>query len=109
MGLRSARHCSSVAIKALENNTFSSQTLQQYHALWSKDIGRELRMGMKFRKVFTRLSDKQLDKYIQKLNTKKIIEAINTYGDIDYPSKLAFPLLKASPSLIKALLPFNRF
>jgi hypothetical protein len=25
---------------------------------------------------------------------------INTYGDIDYPSRLALPLLRASPSLL---------
>jgi hypothetical protein len=55
---------------------------------------------MRFRRIFTRLSDSQFNKYLEKLNTQKAIDAINTSGDIDYPSRLAFPLLKAAPSLL---------
>jgi digeranylgeranylglycerophospholipid reductase len=55
---------------------------------------------MRFRKIFTSLTDTQLNKYLEKLNNKKTIDIINTYGDIDYPSRLALPLVKASPSLL---------
>jgi hypothetical protein len=55
---------------------------------------------MRFRRIFTRLTDSHFNKYIEKLNTQKTIDTINTYGDIDYPSHLALPLLKAVPSLL---------
>ena len=102
-GLTCANHCSTVAIEALQTNNFTSQFLKNYHKLWTADIGRELNLGMKFRKIFKRLTDKQFDKYIEKFQDLKITKTISEYGDIDYPSKLVKPLLKKAPSLLKLL------
>ncbi|MEA2055605.1 MAG: NAD(P)/FAD-dependent oxidoreductase [Candidatus Thermoplasmatota archaeon] len=102
-GLVCAGSCSFIAMTALEKNTFSSQFLKKYHSLWHSRIGRELNMGMKFRNVFKGLTDKQFDNYIQQFNDPKILEVINKYGDIDFPSKLIMPMIKRSPSLIKML------
>ena len=102
-GLLCASHCSYVALEALYKNDFSSKFLGKYHKLWSADIGRELYLGMKFRRIFKRLSDEQIDKYIRKFQNPKITQIISKHGDIDYPSKLVKPLLKKTPSLIKLL------
>ncbi|UCF12331.1 MAG: NAD(P)/FAD-dependent oxidoreductase [Thermoplasmatales archaeon] len=102
-GLLCAQCCSSVALEALELNDFNKQVLNKYHKSWSKEIGKELSLGMKFRTIFKNFNDKQHDRYIKKFNNKKTIDTINKYGDIDYPSKLAIPLLKNSPSLLKLL------
>jgi flavin-dependent dehydrogenase len=102
-GLVCANFCSSVAIEALEKNNFSSQLLKNYHKLFTKEIGRELKMGMKFRSIFKRLSDKQFDKYITRFQNPKIVEIINNYGDIDYPSILVKHLIKKIPTLLKLL------
>ena len=102
-GLLCGSYCSSVAIDALQKNNFTSQFLKKYHKLWSADIGMELYMGMKFRKLFKSLTDQQMDKYIEKFQNPKITEVISKYGDIDYPSKLVKPLLRKTPSLIKLL------
>jgi hypothetical protein len=55
---------------------------------------------MRFRRIFNNLTDRQFNKYIEKLHKQKIIDTINTYGDIDYPSRLALPLLRTTPSLL---------
>jgi len=102
-GLLCASHCSTIAIEALQKNDYNSQLLKKYHKLWSADIGRDLNLGMKFRKIYKNLTDKQMDKYIEKLQNPKIIEIISKYGDIDYPSKLVKPLLKKMPTLLKLL------
>jgi len=102
-GLLCGNHCSTVSIEALQKNDFSSKFLKKYHKLWSADIGRELYLGMKFRKVFKNLRDKQFDKYIEKFQNPKITDIISKYGDIDYPSKLLKPLLKKIPSLLRLL------
>ena len=102
-GLVCAKHCSNVSIDALEKSNFNSQFLKKYHKLWSADIGRELNLGMKFRKIFKNFSDKQFDKYIEKFQNPKITDIITKYGDIDYPSKLIKPMLKKIPSLLKLL------
>ena len=100
-GLLCANHCSSVTIEALQKREYTSRILKKYHKLWSDDIGRELYLGMKFRKIYKRLSNKQFDKYIEKFQNPKISEIITKHGDIDYPSKLIKPLLKKTPSLLK--------
>jgi digeranylgeranylglycerophospholipid reductase len=102
-GLLSASHCSKVAIDALQKNNFSSQYLKKYHKLWYADLGKELYLGMKFRKIFKNLSDNQMDKYIKKFQDPKITEIISEHGDIDYPSKLVRPLLKKTPTLIRLI------
>ena len=102
-GLLCANYCVSVGLDALEKNDFSQNALRRYHKLWTSDIGRELYLGMKFRSIFKRLSDEQLDKYIQKFQNPKITKIISEYGDIDYPSKLVKPLLKNVPSLLKLI------
>jgi digeranylgeranylglycerophospholipid reductase len=102
-GLLCANNCSSVALEALQKNDFTNDLLKKYHKLCTNEIGKELKLGMKFRKIFKNLTDEQLDKYIIKFQNTKITGTISTYGDIDYPSKLAKPLLKNLPSLIKFL------
>jgi digeranylgeranylglycerophospholipid reductase len=102
-GLLSANHCAKVALDALQKNNFSSQFLKKYHKLWYADLGMELFLGMKFRKIFKNLSDNQMDKYIKKFQDPKISEIISEYGDIDYPSKLVKPLLKKTPTLIRLI------
>ena len=72
-GLLCASHCSKVAIDALEKDDYTSQFLKKYHKLWNADIGRELYLGMKFRKIYKNLSDKQMDKYIEKFQNPKIL------------------------------------
>lgn len=102
-GLLCANHCANVTIEALEKQIFSTSLLKKYHKKWYKEIGRELYMGRKFRRVFSKLSDQQMDKYLKKFQNKKIRDVINQYGDIDHPSKLLKPLIKKTPSLLKLL------
>jgi len=99
-GLLCAGHCCTIAEDAFQKQRFDEEFLQRYHATWTKEIGRELSLGMRFRNIFIHLTDNQFNKYLEKLNTKKSIDSITTYGDIDYPSRLAFPLLKTAPSLL---------
>lgn len=100
-GLLSANHCADVAVESLEKNDFSSTALKKYHKLSSKDLIKELNRGMTFRTVFKKLSDDDFDKYLSKFNNQKIVDVINKYGDIDYPSRLVNPLIKKNPAIIK--------
>jgi geranylgeranyl reductase family protein len=99
-GLLCATHCSNIAEDAFQKQHFDEEFLQRYHTKWTKEIGRELSLGMRFRTLFTSLTDAQFNKYLEKLNKQKTIDIINTYGDIDYPSRLALPLIKTVPSFL---------
>jgi geranylgeranyl reductase family protein len=102
-GLMCAQHCANIATYALDKNNFDSSSLKSYHKLWSADIGKELSIGMKLRRIFKKLSDEQIDKYVKFFQNPEIIDVISRYGDIDYPSKLIKPMFKKTPSLIKLL------
>ena len=102
-GLISAEQCVSTVIKAFNEKNFSKEMLKSYHDAWRNEIGRELVLGMQFRKIFRNLTDKHFEKYIEKFNTPSITAAITQYGDIDYPSKLVKPLLKKAPSIIRLI------
>jgi len=107
-GLLCASHCIQSVKKAFNSNGFNPEILQEYHQEWKNDIGRELSMGMQFRKLYTKLSDKEFDKYINKFNQPSIIKIISEKGDIDYPSALLRPILKKTPSLIRLIPRFIR-
>ena len=99
-GLLCAQQCFNVAVDAIQKQHYTESALKPYHLSWTKEIGRELSLGLRFRTLFLGLSDAQFNKYIKKLNNDKTIRAINNYGDIDYPSRLALPLLRTAPSLL---------
>ena len=102
-GLFCAKHCLQTALKCIDKNDFSQKNMKEYHKNWVNGIGKELSRGMKFRLIYKRLSDRNMDKYIEKLNDEKIIEVINEHGDIDFPSRLLKPVLKKAPYLIKLI------
>jgi hypothetical protein len=56
--------------------------------------------GLLIRKVFVNLTDRKMDDVCRTLDRPDAREVLAT-GDIDYPSKIASPLLKAVPSLVK--------
>ena len=102
-GLSCASFCSDIAVEAIKNNDFSSSLLKKYQKLCMDNIGKELVKAYRFRYIYKKLSDKQLDKYTVKFSDPRITETINKYGDIDFPSKLVKPLIKKTPFLLKFL------
>lgn len=100
-GLRSADICAEVAIDSMKENDTSEERLQEYHKRWQKDVGSEISKGMWMRKIFKGITDPEMSEMINALKNEKVKNVIEKVGDIDYPSTLAKPVLKASPKLIK--------
>jgi geranylgeranyl reductase family protein len=99
-GLRAARWGAMTAVDALKDGDVSAKRLQEYDTKWRADIGKEVDRGLLIRKVFVNLTDRKMDDVCRMLDRPDAKEVLAT-GDIDYPSKIASPLLKAVPSLVK--------
>lgn len=99
-GMRAARWAALTAVEALKEGDLGARRLSEYEARWRADIGKELDRGLLIRKVFVNMSDKKLDEVGRTLDRDDAKEVLAT-GDIDYPSKIASPLLRTVPSLIK--------
>jgi len=102
-GLLCGMHCADTAVDSLDKNNFSASILKKYQKRWSADLGTDLNMGMKFRRIYKNLTDAQMDKYILKFQNPKIVDVISEYGDIDHPTKLVKPLLKKAPTLLRLI------
>lgn len=99
-GMQCAKYAAETALDAIDSNDYSAAFLSAYEDKWKSEIGKELDRGMIVRKVFTGMSDKKLDEAGKLLDKPEAKEILAT-GDIDYPSKLARPILKAVPSIMK--------
>ena len=78
--------------EGLLRNRTASKDLSEYEKGWKKEMGRELSRGYKIRKIFTSLSDEDLDKVfriIDRDDMRSILDRI----DLDNPSSVALPML----------------
>ncbi|MEM2924642.1 MAG: NAD(P)/FAD-dependent oxidoreductase [Methanocellales archaeon] len=81
-----AKIAGEVAAKAaLEGNT-AEERLLEYEKRWRSKVGRELFIGLMIHECFSKLSDIELEEFIETMGDSKILEIITEYGDIDKPS-----------------------
>jgi hypothetical protein len=62
-------------------------------------LGRELRKGRALRSIYKKLRDPDFNRLAALLSAPKAKAVIERVGDIDYPSRLVLPLLRAQPRL----------
>jgi len=99
MGLVGSEHLARVADEALGRDRLDRGALMPYERLVRRTIARELRRGDAIRALYKRFGDADLDRLARLLRKPRVIAAIQEHGDIDYPSRLVLPLLRAEPRL----------
>ena len=102
-GLISAKRCAQVAVEALNKQDFSESLLSKYQRLWMKDIGKEIKQGLRLRNIFLNLNDDDLDELFNIFGQEEFIKIINRYGDIDFPWRLALKIIVKKPYILKYL------
>lgn len=102
-GLTCATHCAGVAIEALTHGDTRMEHLSAYDRAWRADIGAELTRATLLRRAYRNLTDTELEWGLRLLRVPGIRQLVNHYGDIDYPSRLAAPALRATPALARLL------
>jgi digeranylgeranylglycerophospholipid reductase len=102
-GMRCAELASEVADRALRADDLSSRALGEYERAWRAEFGEEFRRALYLRRVFARLSDRDLDALIAALKGGELAGTIVAFGDIDFPTHVARELLRKSPSLVRLL------
>jgi digeranylgeranylglycerophospholipid reductase len=102
-GMRCAEILAGVADDALQRNDLSEASLSAYDRLWRSELGEEFRKALYLRRLFTRLSDPDLDGIVAALQGAELTATIVAFGDIDFPTHVARQLLRQSPSLVRLL------
>ncbi len=70
--------------RALENDTLSAKSLAGYEREWRRKLGRELRVGYWARKFYERLSDSQIDRIFDIVQSNGIDKALAEANDLSF-------------------------
>ena len=89
--------------ESLMENKVSSKHLSGYEKGWKKELGKEFSRGYRIRKMFTKLSDEDLDKIFRIIDRDDMRSVLSSI-DLDNPSSIAYPILKR-PQIGIRLLP----
>ncbi|HKZ63294.1 MAG TPA: NAD(P)/FAD-dependent oxidoreductase [Thermoplasmata archaeon] len=100
-GLRAAVHCADTAVEALEAGDFSARQMRRYHKAWSGTMGKELRKDLAIFESFARLKDREMEELFDIFSQPEMVRIIEEHGDIDFPSKVGWRLLREEPRLLK--------
>jgi len=94
-GLLCADIAADVLHQALESDDLSYRRLASYEQRWRQRLSQELRIGYWARKLFERLSDKQLDRIFEIVTANGIDEALLQASDLsfDWHSKAVLRLM----------------
>ncbi|MEM2934000.1 MAG: NAD(P)/FAD-dependent oxidoreductase, partial [Methanocellales archaeon] len=93
MGAVCAKIAGEVAAKAALEGDTAEERLMEYEKKWRSKVGRELSIGLMLHECFAKLSDEQIEEFIEIMGDSKILQIITEYGDIDRPSVLFKKLL----------------
>jgi len=99
--LACADFAADTAIEALETRDYSGRVLHRYHKAWTKSIGKELRKDLAIHESFSRLRDDQFEELFDIFDNPTMIDLIEKKGDIDFPSKVGWALIREEPRLLK--------
>jgi flavin-dependent dehydrogenase len=98
-GLMASEFLAPVADAGLRTDRLSRGDLLGYEKKVKRVLGRELRKGNALRALYKRFRDQDFDRLARLLSKPRPRAVIEKVGDIDYPSRLLFPLLWSEPRL----------
>jgi digeranylgeranylglycerophospholipid reductase len=95
-GLLGAEIAADVLHRALTDNDLSVKRLASYEQAWQRKLGGELRTGYWARRLFERMSERQIDRVFEIIRSGGIDEALLKARDIsfDWHSRTIMSLLK---------------
>ncbi|HZP26608.1 MAG TPA: hypothetical protein VFB90_06130, partial [Dehalococcoidia bacterium] len=97
--LVSAGLCAETASEALAAGDLSAGFLSRYERRWRKTIGRELKRSLGIRRFGLALSDREVDRVVGVLSSRRLQEIASRHADIDYPSRVLLRIAAALPAL----------
>jgi len=89
--------------ESLRDGLTGPKKLSEYEKGWKKELGKEFSRGYRVRKMFTHLSDRDLDKVFGIIDRDEMRSVLNNI-DLDNPSSVAAPILR-NPGVGIRLLP----
>jgi geranylgeranyl reductase family protein len=99
---RSAYPLAETITEAFAKNDLSEKSLSVYERRWKKNVGKELKRGYRLRKMYTSMSDDELNRISETADTEKIRNILND-GNIDHPSDLMMKMLGHPVTMLRLM------
>ncbi|HXW03870.1 MAG TPA: NAD(P)/FAD-dependent oxidoreductase [Vicinamibacterales bacterium] len=96
-GLLTGRLAAEVLAEALRRDAFADGALAEYERRWRARLGGEIRAGLAFRAVASRLGDKAIDALMELARVDGIVPLLKQTADFNWHGPAALSLLR-SPS-----------
>jgi geranylgeranyl reductase family protein len=106
MLLTAAKYAANCIQKCFKYEAFSRKIIKKYYeSPCLSTIGKELKIHYLIRLILERLNPKNFTKLFRILSTNKMEYLINLYGDMDFPKRFIFNLLR-NPFVVSFLIKF---
>lgn len=80
--------------EAFWKNRFTADVLSPYDRRWKKAIGEELRFGDYFRRLFSKLTDEQIEELFNRMIQEEILNLAREEAEFDWHKSLLLSLFK---------------
>lgn len=101
-GLLSAEMASEVIKEAFHAGNFHAKTLSRYEKLWKKTLGKEIKYGEYFNKLFSKLGDNSLDQLFNAAIQDNLLTHLKNNGKFDWHKDTIVEIIR-SPNLRSVL------
>ncbi|MBY9006797.1 MAG: NAD(P)/FAD-dependent oxidoreductase [Candidatus Lokiarchaeota archaeon] len=106
MLLIASKYAANCIIKCFKSNNFSKKYIKKnYEKPCFREIGKELKTHYLIRNLLKYFKNQDFDEFFTIIENSDIKNIISFYGDMDFPKKLLFKLLK-NPYVFRFLLKF---
>jgi len=93
-GMLCAAMAAETAEEALQRKDFREVILRGYQTAWTRSIGEELKMGSALRQLFARLSDEQVDAFVELGTRRDVLGLVKRLAQFDWHRELIQTSLK---------------
>lgn len=102
-GMLSAREAADTVSEAFKRGRFTRDGLSAYERRWRARLGLDLKLGTLFRRLFARMTDRDVDDLFRTLHTDGLLTRITEKVSFDWHRELILFLLK-HPKLARILM-----
>lgn len=83
--------------KAFRNQRFTADVFTSYDRRWKRAIGEELRLGYYFRKLFSKLTDEQIEELFDRIIREEILNLAHRRAEFDWHRGFLLSIFKIPP------------
>jgi geranylgeranyl reductase family protein len=102
-GMLGAREAADTVVEAFRRGTFGRDSLSSYEKRWRARLGFDLKLGTLFRRLFARMTDRDVDDLFRTLHVHGLLARVTERVSFDWHRELILFLLR-NPKLARILM-----